>query len=236
MIRAILEGRKTQTRRVVNPQPDGRLDHEPREVAEFYGTGTDIKTNRAWFVTRDAKHNPVCSFRAGKDSIGGDYACQYGSVGTRLWVRETWAAHEYYDCRKPISIPDGVTIECLESPHGVITEGDGHRPIESGERGKWRPSIFMPRWASRMTLEITEVRVERVQEISEADAMAEGVASNGREADKGRQFQDYNRKSEFCSFISARSSFRSLWDSINAKRGFGWNVNPWVWAITFKKL
>lgn len=203
MIRAIVDGRKTQTRRIFRPE---NMEIRPHPKCGFYyetfrkQQGEMISTGGGPFIATAWNHY-----------------FPYGQPGDQLWVRETFKLCE-------------------------STRADGHRaPLYRAtsiveDDIKWKPSIFMPRWASRMTLEITEVRVERVQEISEADAMAEGVASNGREADKGRQFQDYNRKSEFCSFISARSSFRSLWDSINAKRGFGWNVNPWVWAITFKKL
>lgn len=149
--------------------------------------------------------------------------CPYGSPGDRLWVRETWAAHEYYDGRPPRDIPEGVTIECAVEPHGVITQGDDHRPIKEGERGKWRPSIFMPRWASRITLEITGVRVERLQDISHEDALAEGA----KDEDAG----SYG----FPVTSYAIGNFRLLWDSINAKRGYSWESNPWVWVIEFNE-
>jgi hypothetical protein len=91
---------------------------------------------------------------------------------------------------------------------------------------KWRPSIFMPRWASRITLEIVSVKVERVQEISKEDAIAEGVEAVMVDGHKyGLQTgNDY------------KWAFNQLWDSINAKRGYGWDVNPWVWAVTFKRV
>ena len=87
-----------------------------------------------------------------------------------------------------------------------------------------RPSIFMPRWASRITLEITEVRVQRVQEIGDEDAQAEGCAMG------------YDGPYSFHQGFNFRGGFMALWDSINAKRGFGWDANPWVWAISFKKV
>jgi hypothetical protein len=86
---------------------------------------------------------------------------------------------------------------------------------------KWRPSIHMPRWASRITLEVTDVRVERVQEISEEDAKTEGVTPS--------------IVGEWWDHLKYRAGFQTLWNSINEKRGFGWDENPWVWVVEFKK-
>lgn len=89
----------------------------------------------------------------------------------------------------------------------------------------WNPSIFMPRWASRITLEITDVRVERVQEITEEDARAEGFPGERWATGHG----DYSE-------IAPSEQFRELWDKLNASRGFGWDANPWVWVIEFKRI
>ena len=175
MVRAILEGRKTQTRRVYKPRGDC--------------SGT-IEIN----------HLP----------------------GSRIWVRETWGPCE-----------GGVCYAASELP--------GVKPDD----GKWRPSIFMPRWASRITLEVTEVRMQRLQEINNEDAKAEGIphaaphrhGSMGivREWHPGQITPDpyakrHNTGINDC-WICA---FRDLWNSINGPGA--WEKDPWVWAYTFKQI
>jgi len=131
--------------------------------------------------------------------------CPYGTIGDRLWVRETWAPHP----QDPSTIFYRATVE---SEPGIRVWD-----------GPWRPSIHMPRWASRITLEITGIRVERVQDISEEDARAEGVGAHGGwNADE----TEYG--------VNARGPFSHLWDSINAKR-HPWASNPWVWVIEFRE-
>lgn len=140
-------------------------------------------------------------------------ACPYGQPGDRLWVRETWAHIDDYTGSDPGT--RALLDRCFyraDYPKGDVLDD---------ELTRWRPSIHMPRWASRITLEITGVRVERVQEISEADAEAEGVEAST--FDGGQSFE-------------YRLNFPDLWDSINAKRGFGWDANPLVWVIEFKVL
>ena len=179
MVRAVLEGRKSQTRRVIKPQPKW-----------FYG-GMPIKT-------ADADPNGVIR-------------CPYGSVGTRLWVRETWAALHRYDHLSPKDIP--------KNGEGFVH----HKATWSGPCGLiWRRSIHMPRWASRITIEVVDVRVERVQDISEDDAEAEGVDAISLDA--------IPRQATW----SRKKDFAQLWDFINMKRGCGWSVNPWVWVVDFK--
>jgi hypothetical protein len=96
---------------------------------------------------------------------------------------------------------------------------------------KWRPSIFMPRWASRITLEVVNIRVERVQDISEWDAMAEGIRwDDDKEGYVGSEDGRFFHGSDI------RTSFQLLWDSINAKRGYGWDSNPWCWVVEFRKV
>ncbi len=157
MIRAVLDGRKTQTRRVVKPQPVG-----------------------LW-------------------AAPGKSRCPYGQPGGRLWVRETFYPERSH--RGPVS-------------YRATWPRDDDPPD-----GGWKPSIFMPRWASRITLEIVSVRVEQVQDISEDDARAEGVDDGTGQT---RPLHPY--------------WFRALWDSINSKRGYGWEKNPWVWVVAFRRV
>ena len=140
-----------------------------------------------------------------KGAVGG-MKCPYGKPGDHLWVREMWK-------------PRGVGQGCATTP--AIYAAEYTFPNVVKAMRPWKPSIFMPRWASRITLEIVEVRVQRVQDIGEEDAQAEGVGplrADGR--------MPYG--------VFASDEFADLWDSINMKRGFDWNVNPFVWAITFK--
>ncbi len=129
----------------------------------------------------------------------GEYIkCPYGKAGDRLWVRETFGF--------------------INETCGIVYKANGCNSIVP----KWKPSIFMPRKLSRITLEITDIRVERVQEITEADAKAEGVIPK------------IPYESKFTYYY--RFPFVILWDSINEKRGFGWGENPWVWVVEFKRL
>jgi hypothetical protein len=189
-VKAILEGRKTQTRRVI------------KQLSPEYD----------WEVIDIGK--PIRMF---KDGIGGCIFLEpsYGQVGDRLWGRETWAANVLYNDRKPTEIP----VDYAQSPIWYRTDND----VSSNLRGKWRPSIFMPRWASRINLEITNIIVERLQEINEEDALAEGTTTSDR---TGRYLPGN------CDY--ARWAFWELWDSLNPK--YPWESNPWVWIISFKRL
>lgn len=191
MVCAILEGRKTQTRRVMRPRP-----HEC-EGEWFWNNGR--------FVYGLPNQGELCTVALG---IWG--ACPYGAPGDLLWCRETWAMGG-------------------NGPFYKATDSDGTVHIA------WKPSIHMPRWASRLTLRITDVRVQRVQEITEEDAKAEGVdewipcrAITGL---KGIRFGEGASRKATC-----LEHFAYLWDSINARRGYSWDSNPWVWAITFERL
>lgn len=174
MIRAILDGRKTQTRRVLSEIDCSGYADDPEDTLLY---------------------------------------CPYGVPGCELWVRETWAIHKRYDHLAPRDVPmharEGL-IWCRATcaPGGPPTFSHGN--AKSPQRGRWRPSIHMPRWACRLMLRLTEVRVERVWGITNADAIAEGTTH--------------------------RHHFAALWDSINAKRGYGWETDPWVWVLSFEVL
>ena len=205
MVRALIDGRKTQTRRVMKPNACGL---EVDEITELPALDPILKC--------------VVSGHSGvwEDGHGFDlrWNCPYGVPGDRLWVRETWQFDnaEYVALHKREPWHGGPSREAAEV-HYRATER--HPDIFP----KWTPSIFMPMWASRLTLEITNVRVERVQDISEDDAKAEGVTL----------IQGNPRRHDGLDFSS---EYASLWDSLNAKRGYGWKVNPWVWVVSFRRL
>jgi hypothetical protein len=207
MVRAVLDGRKTVTRRPVDPQPlGGCLLHGPN----IYGNWEPM-TGRT-DVDEDA------GAAAGQD----EWSCPFGTVGDRLWVRETWKT-----CRMPAGYSAGYGVAFQQDDKRVPVPS--HIPVEYGAPwnidAPWRPSIHMPRWASRITLEITGVRVERAQEIKEESAKAEGVKSCtvGGTSEAGTPF----------GFVTG---FAVVWDGIYAERGLGWNVNPWVWCVAFRRL
>jgi len=183
MIRAILAGQKTQTRRAAKPvkHPDLGNPYDPGALVS------------------ELQH-----------VIG--RACPYGKPGDRLWVRETWSTHACFD-----HLPPG------ECPKSIHYWADGE--IKTGKR---RPSIHMPRWASRILLEIVSVRVERLQSISEADAEAEGCAAEP--CDHKRQ----SCEDAGCCGPTAVGAYRCLWDSINGEGS--WAANPWVWVVEFKRI
>ena len=199
MVRAILDGHKTVTRRVIRPQPETRTIYA-------YGTETDW----AEFSWKDYEEGIV----DGPDDM--IRFCPYGRPGDTLWVRE--AACYGFDCDGDV---DGVCayradVDPLSDWHKYEFIPGIEAADWNGHTG-WRPSIHMPRWASRLMLEVTDIRVEQVQDISCEDAKAEGGA--------GCYHENYE-----CGV----DEFRELWDRINAKRGFGWDTDPWVWVIEFR--
>lgn len=207
MVRAILEGRKTQTRRVVKPQPPSKFpfaqDGTLGGITAFWWTDKDIDLDDiAWWPGYDDQ-----------DAV----KCPYGSPGDRLWVRETW-------CH----------IGSHTGPHTGVRTIEDVRYKADGDGYVWRPSIFMPRWASRITLEIVSVRVERLQDISEEDAETEGYERETfyRELDKLSIARKLNRLTGV-ERMPAQSWFIDLWESINGAGS--WEANPWVWVIEFKR-
>ena len=206
MIRAILDGRKAQTRRVLKC---------PHEIVGI-GTQDDWNSGRADDrMRRFEDWGPQRGYHLFNIDSGSTIAmqCPHGRPGDCLWVREAWRT-------------TGDGGRCNDAPprdlqaHKIWYEADGEAPA-SELVGKYRPPMFMPRWASRITLEITGVRVERLQEISDMDAFAEGIQTA----------VDHGLKSDG----TARGTFAALWNSINAARGYGWDVNPWVWVIEFRR-
>jgi len=215
MVQAILDGRKTQTRRVIKDQP--ALPYLWNKVSP---NGFQMWTS-----------NP----QQGEKGNTELRLCPYGAPGDRLWVRETWRA-----------------VELDNGNDGILYKADNHfKSIENSQAAadlwcdayadrkygnKWRPSIFMPRWASRILLEVTDVRVERVQEISDEDAIKEGIQDVCHCGDyiEGHGYHSGHSPTPMDGY--AVNEFSILWDSINAKRGYSWESNPWVWAISFKMV
>lgn len=214
MVRAILDGRKTQTRRVIKKIA---LDNTLRLEELPYGwlTASTNKEDRR-------KVGKYCAFfkRHEQYLYRNSHECipfPYGEVGDRLWVRET---HRLVNDFGKSEWADYMYIEYRSDP-SFATRSDAVAVDRETFRPGWRPSIHMHRWASRITLEITGVRVERVQDISEIAAIAEGAPGIATSKPYPRQFRD---------------SFEVLWNLINAKRGFCWDANPWVWVIEFKRI
>lgn len=133
--------------------------------------------------------------------------CPYGQPGDRLWVREAWARDD----------EDGQLMYRADVGRDLCADA-------------WRPSIHMPRWASRITLEVTAVRVERLQDISEADAQAEGVIPKWEPGCSGRLMDAFGG----FSFRPAASAYAELWEQINGPGA--WDANPWVWVVEFKRV
>ena len=218
MVRAILEGRKTQTRRPITHFDGSTYALNPDYVRWQFQDGED---------QRASYRNKWWAYPAGSGGssfpVHGE-RCRYGVEGDRLWVRETW---------RPTGIWDDMTTAKItkkfHDPRGAMK---GHlvfraddRPYDSDCSGIWRPSIFMPRWACRLVLEVTRVRVERLQEISESDAKAEGVTVYDQDV--------YPAATERGRFWGAIDAYHDLWDSLNAKRS-PWASNPRVWVVEFK--
>lgn len=188
MVKALLDGRKTQTRRVLKNVPLRGAEHDARWNPHVLRPGGACPNE--WTFWDGPSHGP---------SLYHSERIRF-EPGDLLYVRECWRCFHQLDGTKPRDMPQDSFVQ-YEASGPVFDEGVS---------GRFRADIHMPRWASRLTLKVTDVRVERVQEISEADAKAEGVSRS-----------------------ASRRNFEALWDSINAARGFGWEANPWVVAISF---
>ena len=228
MVQAILDGRKTQTRRVVN---------QKRNPHEFIGgIGEDINDPYNWgFEDNNCMGNFV---------VLPDQFCPHGSVGDQLWVREnTYADHETSDCITLAKYFNGAHVL-----HDYAPDCDPDREYKDSIAHWWYsrdccPSIYMPRWASRIQLEITDIRVERLNDISEEDSMAEGLKAVSKDGDLykcgipdadglpgndnyGWHWHEWE--------VFAKTAFRKLWQKINGIKS--WDDNPWVWVVEFERI
>lgn len=216
MVRAILDWRKTQTRRVVK---------QPKKWAGQYDqlcTKTMLNTFMVWWW------NGVHGF------VGASQECPYGQPGDRLWARETHA------------IVPRTAYRCSEGVQQTLRPDDDHDAAiyregwELSPPGRWRPSIHMPRWAIRITLEVTGVRVERLKDMEgqapypgESDALAEGVYRI-HHGDGAYYYSAFRDEPDGKNWNDPTDAFRELWESIN---GIGsWDANPFVWVVSFKRI
>lgn len=229
MVRAILAGTKTMTRRVVKPQLP-RFEYDPAACCPECGT----------------KPGHQHCWRVGGEI---DLKCPFGQPGDRLWVKEALVKG------KMLSILTGEETNA----DAALFEADGSPVLVTEQEfdagWSWKrpklPAMYCPRWASRLTLELTEVRVQRLQDISEEDAEAEGFPGSRSEHwsayDPVTQgYPEFFAKPERAGLenirqhpdhvITSADQFRRLWDDLNAKRGYGWDANPWTWAISFKRV
>ncbi|MCE9886217.1 morphogenetic protein [Obesumbacterium proteus] len=207
MVRAILSGQKTQTRRIMKNQPAGDYPDFPVMVR-------NIESGFQWH----GKH--------GESSV---FPCPLGTVGDRIWVRETWQG-PLVDFERSDDLLRNP--EKYEKPENCVYAADGvpapeFYDADDNLRCCWRPSIHMPRWASRILLEITNVRVERLNDISEGDAIAEGIE---RYNDDGIVYYGPYGKGD----CRPERAFSDLWKSIYGDES--WEKNPWVWCISFKRV
>lgn len=216
MVRAILDGRKTQTRRIMKLQP------KPSKS----------RPGDFWFSSKKLESMVHVSDLAPGNSPIADYhlfiqehCCPFGAVGDRIWVREAFRVHS--------RATDVATLVYKASERNSWTEQTHRVPVavcnKPATPEKWTPSLHMPRWASRILLEITDVRVERLNAISEEDARAEGIIDGGC-LNCGEP--------EPCGCANpdpdATDAFAYLWQSIYGQES--WNANPWVWVISFERI
>lgn len=228
MVRAILNGSKTQTRRVLKPQPDWL-----QEVSHCNYIGPF-----AYPIGYLGQQCGCPLFIDGRKDRHYGIRNHYGDLGDRLWVKETWTGTHYLEGNDVhlVYSADGAE-RCIASPDGYVL------PKAAAKVGKWVTPLFMPRWASRITLEITDLRVQRLQEISEEDALAEGCSphlvteqdiADMQISDSAPHIKELARILGPGQF-TAKHQFSNLWDKINASK-FPWKSNLWVWAISFKRV
>ena len=186
MVRAILEGRKTVTRRALK-MPHG-----------------------FWETSATGELMPIPA------------NCPYGKPGEQLWVRETWYCDHFEVMRGPYLKPDDLDVGEALDDGTLVYAADGLTPYEA-DQPIWKPSIHMPRWASRILLEITDVRVERLQDISRADIRAEGLQCPPELAsdDVSPNYRDW---------------YPAAWRELRESTGGNWDANPWVWVVEFKRV
>lgn len=222
MVRALLDGRKTQTRRIVKhpllddvPDTADVVHENPRHAAPYldsYCGGAKTPDNprgmTEWWCWWTRDDRPCHQFK-----------CPYGKPGDLLWARETWQALSFGDYQPTKHHVSDVRFAATDTLGSADKDVRGY---------SWRPAIHMPRWASRITLELTGVKIERLKDISEEDAKAEGC---------GPTIPDDVKDHPLAKHIgpNPRNHFAAVWERINGETGPGsWEDNPWVWALEFR--
>ena len=207
MVRAILAGRKTQTRRPMKRPPSadllpGRVGLDSERMSEWVG---ETVTGEQWRSR-----------------------CEVADIGGALWVRETWRAEELPTGQDGVRFAaDDAFVRIANTCKAADRWGEAY---ENGKHGtNWRPSIFMPRWAARLILPVVDVRPQRLHDISEEDALAEGIERDGR----WFLGSDHRVKGTPKVFNEARAAFADLWAAVYGRAS--WDANPWVWAVTFRR-
>ena len=224
MVRAILDGRKTVTRRIVKPQPELNPDYKPSRLDRY--------------THHPEYHWPSRQARSMVSLSEMTACCPYCSPGDRLWVRE--AFNLFDPDRDPIAPSrfgkrapyDGcINDEPIRWTACYRADGELEHPTDGAAR--WKPGIHMPRWASRLTLEVTGIRVERLHDITEEDAKAEGVTpyvpGHGAATD-----DELNAEPGLRSPRMYRFGFEQVWCDINGADS--WQANPWIWVVSFRRL
>lgn len=232
MVRAILAGNKTQTRRVIKNHPCTIYDwdNDPNVYTEdmyhtyetFISEATGKLEGPEWLVRNG---DGDC-----EDTLG---QCPYGKVGDLLWVRETWRKYFPCDGNGFTDFSSPVIEYAADNPEPqYMVDGDGFQMYNKDGSEKFipfKPSIHMPKEAARIWLQVTDIRVERLKDISIQGCISEGIEGENRIMG----FKDYT-KPEAIPYLNAYNSFCSLWSSINGPDS--WQANPWVWVVCFKVL
>ena len=230
MVRAILEGKKTQTRRIAKVPPAKPivlpLRHPPKHDAPYFDSYCSEKktpentrgmSDRWCWWTADDRPDPLTEIR-----------CPYGIPGDRLWVRETWGLR---NCESdPTDWERASVVGCSEDEIREQYHLDYRADWGPMQEGCfWRPAIHMPRWASRISLDVTDVRVERLHDISEEDAKAEGVEAWMDSLKGGEHYEPDARLGAY-----PVTAFSRLWKVVNGRES--WDANPWVWVVEFTRV
>lgn len=211
MVQAVLSGKKTQTRRVIKPQPffcNGAFQWETPQY-------TNNTASHCYSGDNERFERFLLNY------------CPYGKPGDELWVRETFCIGKITGGDAIEGGSENLFVDQTFTDKDLIYKEHCISNNIDIDHLIWKPSIFMPRWASRIQLLIKDIRVERVCDISEEDALSEGAMHRHAVGHYGFEHDPDN---------IYRRNFAVLWDSINSKRGFGWNKNPWVWVVEFERI